>query len=145
MTQAGTVSRRKVLRDGAVVAALSAVPLSIAQVAGATTRPSARHRGSLRHVPLTRSTFEPLVGRTFTTSGQGDTRHAVLAEVNDLVPAKTSGDEHRFALVFHAARGGKPESGVKRFHHPELGSVSLFAGPVDRGVKAARYEAIINR
>lgn len=134
MREAGTFSRRAVLRGGAVAAVASAVPMSLPGLAAAAPR-----------VALKRSTFEPLVGRTFEMAGDGVVHRAILAEVNDVLPASARGDENRFSLVFHAARNARVGEGIKQFRHRELGTVSLFAAPIDRGVKARRLEAVINR
>jgi hypothetical protein len=144
MTEAGSISRRQLLRYGTVVASVGAASLSISPAAGAASRTGAGRRLPAPD-PLKRSTFAPLVGEAFTMTGAGGARRAVLAEVNDLRPETSAGNEDRFALVFKVAPGRNPAGGVKEFRHPRLGSVSLFAGPVDRGVKAARYEAVINR
>ncbi len=134
----GPVSRRTFLRDGAVVAAAGAATLSISGVASAATRTA------VPRAKLARSTFVPLVGRTFTMAEGRSSHDAILAEVNDL-PAADRGDEDRFALVFHVDRRNRPAQGLKQFRHAELGRVDLFAGPVDRGVKALRFEAVVNR
>jgi hypothetical protein len=139
MSDGGSWSRRAVLRGAATGVALSVVPMGVSTVAGAAPRALPRPD------PLKRSTFEPLIGRTFAMAEHGTTRQAVLAEVNDLSPSSKSGSEDQFALVFQTRRGGPAAGGIKRFQHDEIGSVDLFAGPVDLGRKALRFEAVINR
>jgi hypothetical protein len=69
----------------------------------------------------------------------------VLAEISDLVPAMRAQDERRFALRFDAPRTHLRTEGIRTLHHPQLGDVSMFVSPVDRGVTALHYQAVINR
>ena len=130
----GSISRRAFLRDCGAVAVLSAAPLSMAQIAGATSRE-----------PLGRSRFAPLLGTTLTMSGAGERVDVVLAEINDLRPSARAGDEHRFSLVFRAPAGHVRSGGIRTFSHEALGEVTMFVAPIDRGVRSLRYEAVINR
>src|SRR5580658_10283029 len=134
MNRAGSISRRAFLRGTGAVAMLSAAPASLVHVAGGV-RPAA----------LTRSTFVPLVGDWFRMTGGGDDMKVVLAEINDIVSSRQSPDEDSFALVFRAPVAHARTDGSRTFRHPKMGHVSMFVAPIDRGVHALRYEAVINR
>jgi hypothetical protein len=127
------ISRRAFLRSGVAVTVLSAVPVAL--VPAAFGAPAAG---------LTRSRFAPLVGTTFRMTGGGDNLDVVLSEIHDLVPVRRSQDEKRFALRFDASRAHRRTEGIRTLHHPQVGNVVLFVSPVDRGVKALHYEAVIN-
>jgi hypothetical protein len=134
MADGYALSRRSLLRNGAVIALLSAVPVSLAQKATAAPR-----------ADLTRSTFTPLLGRTLLMVGGGTAVKVVLSEINDLVPVNRAGDEDRFSLVFAAPKGEARSQGIKEFRHPDIGKMSIFVAPTDRGTQAVRFEAVINR
>ena len=95
----GKITRRTFLQNGALVAALSAVPLSFSHAAAAE---SARVIGHLvqRAAPPHAVTFAPLLGSTFRMSGAGTHHDVVLAEIDDLIPSKTTDSENRLSLVF---------------------------------------------
>jgi hypothetical protein len=128
------VSRRAFMRTGGALALLAAAPAAWARSAVGAS-----------NTGLTRARFTPLVGSTIGMTGAGDNLQVVLSEVADLLPVLRVDDPDRFALLFTATRGDPPTPGIRTFTHPELGEVALFVSPVDRGVNALHYEAVINR
>lgn len=131
-----SLSRRAFFRHTSTLALVAAAPLAGARAAAAESSPS---------VSLTRSTFLPYVGQRFRMTGAGVDTQVVLTAVDDLPSCRRPDDEHAFALVFDAASGPRHPGAVRTLRNPRLGSVSLFAAPVDRGVQQQRYEAVINR
>lgn len=125
------VSRRTILVGSAATAALAVMPFGWLQSALATTA-----------IPG-QDAFAGCVGATFRISGNGLAIDAVLNEVNGLSPAAQAGDQNRFGLIF--ALGGPLPQGTYTFRQKKVGSVDLFAAPVDRGVKARCFQAIVNR
>jgi hypothetical protein len=138
------MTRRTLLQKGALVAALSAVPLSLSAAAQAESK-RAQTGGPARKPELTRSTFLPLVGSTFRMSGGGTNYDVVLAEVDDLIPASSTDSENRFSLVFSASPTRPRTQGIRTFHNGRVGNFDMFVAPVDRGAKALRLQSVINR
>ncbi len=134
MADGHSLSRRALLRNGTVIALLSTAPLSLAEKAEAAPR-----------AQLTRSTFAPLLGRTLRMTSKRSSVKVVLTEINDLLPIGRTSDEDRFSLVFSAPKGEARTQGIKEFRHPQIGTMSMFAAPIDRGTRAVRFEAVINR
>lgn len=132
----GRIPRRTFLHGTA--AAVSALPLSVAQLAAASR---ARTPGKRT---LGRSTFTPLQGSTFRMTGDGHSFDLVLSEINDLLPSRGSDEEKRFSLVFSASPDHPPTQGMQTFHHDRIGDVTMFVVPVDRGRKTLRLESIFN-
>ena len=125
------VSRRAVLVGGAATAALSVAQFGWLQSALAATA-----------IPG-RDAFAGCLGATFRITGNGLAADAVLTEVTGLSPATQTIDQNRFSLVF--TLGGPLPQGIYTFRQKQLGNVDLFAAPVDRGVKARFFQAIVNR
>jgi hypothetical protein len=130
----GKIPRRTFLRGGVAVAAMSTMPLSLARAALAATRPR-----------LTRSTFTPLLGSTFRVSGEGKHFDVVLKEINDLGPSSRNDPENQFSLLFQGKADRSVRQGILTFSNSRAGKLSLFAVPIDRGVKALQLQSIINR
>jgi hypothetical protein len=78
-------------------------------------------------------------------TGDGVAVVVVLAAVSNLLPVLRKDDPNRFALLFEAPLNHARTEGIRTFHHHAIGPVSLFVSPVDRGVRARHYEAVINR
>lgn len=113
------LSRRQVLQIGAAAGL----------VAMFGRMPSAYASDSLAH--LSRSTYTPHVGDTFTVDGAA------------LNLTDAPGTEETFRLEL-AAISGVVKEGVRTFSHPALGSFELFVAPV--GVAAdGRYEVVVDR
>lgn len=100
-----------------------------------------RHQAVYSH--LRRSSYEPLVGQTFTL--QGWPRYLRLVAVQDLDPAQ-AGSENAFALVFHSRPGAKSLAHLTpMFHHRQLGSFRMMVTPGLPSARGQTYTAIINR
>jgi hypothetical protein len=133
----GKIPRRTFLHGTAAVAAVSALPLSVAPPAFADTALALGRR------TLTRSTFAPLQGSTFRVTGDGHAFDVVLSEINDLLPSRGGDDEKRFSLVFSASPRPSTQ-GTRTFHNDRVGQVSMVVVPVGRGKKTLRLESIFN-
>lgn len=133
-TGVGWPTRRMFVRAGVAAGALVFVP-------------NAWGRSILRggRGPLVRSHFKPLVGEKLRMTGGQTDVHVVLTAVHDLLPVLRPNDPNRFSLLFAVPRGHRCAEGTMTFHHRDLGRVDLFVSPVDRGIKARHYEAVINR
>jgi hypothetical protein len=130
----GLLTRRRFVGAGAGFAGLLIAPSAWARSSAATARKT-----------LVRSHFKPIVGAKLKMTGGGNDVDVVLSEITDLVPRLRPDDPNRFALVFTAPRDHRPTSGIRTLQHDAFGQVALFVSPVDRGVKAHHYEAVINR
>jgi hypothetical protein len=128
------ISRRAFLSGGAAAALLAATPVAVLSGLAAPLRD-----------PLVRDRFEPLHGSTLRMTGPGTDINVVLAEISDLRPASRPNDPKRFSLLFRAPHGKPRVSGMRTFQHADLGKVDLFVSPVDRGLEATHFEAIVNR
>jgi len=130
----GRLTRRMFVRTGAAAWALALAPDAWASSTSASRLSS-----------LTRSHFQPLVGAKLRMTAGGTDVHVVLVGVHDLLPVLRPNDPNRFSLMLDVPRQGLCTAGIKTFHHRHLGRVDLFISPVDRGIKARHYEAVINR
>jgi hypothetical protein len=129
---AGWVSRRTFAGGSAALALLSAIPVSLARAAAASS-------------PWARSRFTPFLGSTFRMTGAGDDTDVVLTGISDLRPVARANDNRRFALLFTAPHGHGPADGTRTFSHDGFGAIDLFVSPVGAGTGTRHYEAIINR
>lgn len=78
-------------------------------------------------------------------TGGGVTVIVVLTKIGNLTPVLREDDPNRFVLLFEAPLNHERTQGIRRLYHDALRPVSLFVSPVDRGVRARHYEAVINR
>ncbi len=137
------VSRRAFLMGASAAAVAAAVPFSFAASAFAATPSNVRVPGGV--AGLTRSTFVPLVGDTFRMAGGPRELDVVLAAIGDLAGATPRDAQRMFSLEFSAAKSGyRDRGGIRTLSHPEVSDITLYVGPTDRGVVAARYQAVIN-
>jgi hypothetical protein len=121
-----------------------AAVLARADGALAATRGGTAGRGAMAAVAsLTRSTFDGLVGSKFRLVDGPDAQSVVLEDVAGLTGARAS--EGRFSLLFRGAKSSAWEQGTYDLQHKAIGKVRLLVVPVDRGVKAHRYQVIVNR
>jgi hypothetical protein len=139
----GKIPRRTFLHGTAAVAAISALPLSLASPAVTSTTNSGATSPHARRT-LTRSTFTPLQGSTFRMTGDGHSFDVVLSEINDLSPSTGSDDEGRFSLVFSAPADRPRGQGIRTFHNDRIGDVTMFVAAIDRGRKALRLQSVFN-
>jgi hypothetical protein len=138
--RAGEISRRAFLRGSAAAGVLAAGAVSLPRAVGAATRTPTSSQ-------LTRGSYAALVGSTFRMTGGGDNLNVVLSAIDDLQPVARPGDPNRFALVFRTpASRARSAGGIRTLHNSRSGTTTtLFVSPVDRGVEAHWYEAVINR
>jgi len=139
------ISRRAVLRLAAVASAAVALPFEWTQSSWAATRSTSSLATTSHPGKLSRIHFARFVGSTMRMTGGGHSRKVVLAAVDDIAAAPAR-DPNRFAVLFRTRRSSAAmPQGVYRFRHSTFGSVDLFVVPVDRGVRARYYQAVINR
>jgi hypothetical protein len=131
---AGRVSRRTFLLSSGAFALLATSPSAWARAVTLARRKT-----------LKRSHFKPLVGSKLRMTGGGRDVHVVLSEITDLIPRLRADDPNRFGLLFTVSGSHQATAGIRTLHHEALGQLALFVSPVDRGVKAHHYEAVINR
>jgi hypothetical protein len=131
-----TISRRGFLAGAATVAAVAVLPVATAAHAGAATLAKAP-------ATLTRSTFTPLLQSSFKMlNAAGRSVTVVLSEIDDL-SAASAGSETRFSLMFDGPTKSALPSAVYSLRSSGLATFSLFLVPVDRGVVARHYQAVI--
>ncbi|MGO9196777.1 MAG: DUF6916 family protein [Acidimicrobiales bacterium] len=136
------MSRRDVLKLGAASIGVAATTVFVGEgVSGASLRrPRARAAAGKE---LRYTTFEPLVGETFTLHVPGRTQHVKLVAVKSH-PTARPGRGECFSLLFTAPRP-VAASGNHVLANPVLGSFSMFLSPVGLQSKGQRYEAVVNR
>lgn len=129
------ISRRRFFGVASAVTAAVALPSWTASAIAGTSSAT----------KLTRSAFAKYVGATFRMSDATFGGNVVLSSVDDIAGA-VAGDENRFALLFTAPSSSvTAPQGVYTFRQKAFGSADLFVVPVDRGVSARLYQAIVNR
>ena len=138
-----SMSRRQMLRTGAVsatvVATSTAVP-SLATAATAAAVPNASS-GKTARSPLTRSRFTSQLGSTFSLKSPVATWSVRLERIGDLFPVLRADDEDRFSLIFSSTEPGPPQ-GTFTFVRAGFEPTQLFVIPdADR----RQYLAIVNR
>jgi hypothetical protein len=131
------LSRRSFLLGTAVVIAAAGSQVAGIDQVGATT-------SGISSPALTRATFAPFLNSTFQLSNGSQSVPVVLSGIQDLLPASTPGDQHRFSLMFRAPAGQPLPQAVRQVSQPGIGQVALFLVPVDRGKTNQYYQAIIN-
>lgn len=124
----GEVSRRDLLRAGAIGVAALAMP-GAAQAATSGTRQLLRRR-----------TFLPHVGTTFVLTRGGKTYRARLLEITDWAGA--AGSNRRFGLTFRMIGTRRPPGGIYRVTRAGMPAFNLFAGPIGER-DAGLYEVIV--
>lgn len=152
-----SISRRKFLRVGTLVALSAALPISV-------LGQSRKDKNGIQMTPTdpmnpidpidqsdplanyNRSTFSSYLNSIFQLYTGYSVVAVTLVEVKDLLPASTPANGREcFSLLF---RGGSValRQNTYRIDHPSLGSFQLFlvpGGPDDNGAQS--YVAIINR
>ena len=135
MRPALTITRRSLIRAGALGAAASLVALRPWAAAPAAAAP-----GHLR-----RSSYVGLVGERFRV-GSIDLR---LLSVDDLagaaVDTSLACSEDAFVLAFAGALGAPLAGGTHSVTHLALGGFELFISGVGRPGSERRYDAVIDR
>jgi hypothetical protein len=140
----GKIPRRTFIHGTAAVAAISALPLSMARPAFASASAAGATLAKVGP-PLKRSTFMALQGSTFRLMSEGHHHFdVVLSEINDLDPTEQTNDEDRFSLVFSAPANRPRVQGIQTFRNANVGDLVMFVAPIDRGKRALRLESIFN-
>jgi hypothetical protein len=131
------LTRRSLLSVGATAGA--AVALGVRPWAAAAAGPGY----------LTRSAYAGLEGTTFTVETGAEPVVLRLESVSDVAGAATrrtlAGSEDAFALTFSGPLARPLDSGIHTIHHPRLGTVELFASPVDAPEADRNYEVVVDR
>jgi hypothetical protein len=153
-----TVSRRKFLRAGTMIALSAALPLSLTTLAAGQKRqksnpdqtrpiPAAAQRDPLYH--YTRDTFAPYVNSVFTVNSI-PLAEIVLVEAKEtpLVVAPRSSrvpTGECFTLVFRGPDRTRFTQNTYTVEHAALGKFDLFITPTDPSGEQQYYTAVINR
>ncbi|MGO9603602.1 MAG: DUF6916 family protein [Candidatus Binataceae bacterium] len=136
------ISRRTLLKAGAICAAGAAFPVSLA--AAEISQAPARN---LRDVSF--ETFRLWSNDSFRVSHQGGTRALKLVEVrNRLVPGRSAANQREcFSLLFRGSANVSLKQGTYLFHHPELGAFAMFLVPVNQPLSDGghHYQVVVNR
>jgi hypothetical protein len=144
-----SISRRKFLRAGTLVALSAALPISVLGQSFKDRDGNPGDQQTAQPDPLAqydRAAFASYLNSIFQIYTGYSIVEVALSEVKDLQPAQTPRDgKECFSLLF---RGGSVALGQNtyRIEHPSLGSFELFLVPggPDK-VGAQSYVAIINR
>lgn len=119
--------------------------------AGAAVAAGARPWTAAAAAPgyLTRSAYTGLEGSRFTVETGGDPVVLKLESVSDVSGSATRralvGSDDAFALKFSGPLASPLESGIHTLHHAELGTIELFASPVDAPESDRNYEVLVDR
>jgi hypothetical protein len=135
MSSTVTVTRRSLLRSGALAGAAALVGL----------RPWAPAPAAAAPGHLLRSSYDGLVGQSF---GVGSVELRLMS-VSDLagatVDASLAGSEDAFVLTFAGPLDAALESGTHALTHPALGTFEMFMSAVEQPRSERRYEAVVDR
>ena len=115
--------------------------LAAAATTGATTSDSQ----PFRVADATASRFFPLVDQPFAVSAAESpaARRLLLTKVSERAMTK---DVAQFSLIFHGPAATPLSDGIHRFHHPALGSFSIFVSAVGAPAAGRRaYQACFSR
>jgi hypothetical protein len=130
-----TLTRRSLLRTGALASATTLVGLRPWAPAPAAAAP-----GHLR-----RSSYAGLLGETVRV-GSVDLRLDSVADVaGAAVDQSLAGIEDAFVLSFSGPLEAALEGDIHTVMHPALGTFELFVSAVERPGSDRRYEAVIDR
>jgi hypothetical protein len=135
MQAAPTLTRRSLLRSGALASAAALVGLRPWAATPAFAAPSY----------LLRSAYEGLVGHRFTAGSVELTLLSVSDVAGATVDASLAGTEDVFVLTFSGPLEPALDGGTHTLTHPGLGTFELFLSPVERPGTDRRYEAVVDR
>ena len=147
-----SLSRRKFLRAGTLVAISAGIPSSTL-VAETLSQPSPLHPANSQpnsELYLNRETFSRYLNTKFSFSHGNARAFAVtLIEVNDLTP-KTArppamNGKECFATVFIGSHNLPVRQETYTVTHESLGKFDMLAVPIARNKTGVYYEAIFNR
>src|SRR5216684_1334131 len=147
-----SITRRRFLKAGTLVALASAIPLKVAgqQIRKGNDDNPLYQSKDVAADPLahyTRATFESYLNSIFRLYAGSTTVDLALVEVMDLIPGTSNPQTGRecFSLLFRGGSVALPQHSYK-IEHPSLGIFQLFlvpGGPDDNGAQS--FVAIINR
>jgi hypothetical protein len=147
-----SLSRRKFLRAGTLVAISAGIPLR-SLIAETLSQPSPLHPANSQlnsGLYLDRETFSRYLNTKFSFS-HGDVKaFAVkLIEVNDLTPETAGGSaadgKECFAVVFIGSHNAPLRQETYTVTHESLGKFDMLVVPIASDPAGVYYEAIFNR
>lgn len=143
-----SVSRRKFLRGGALVAISAGIPMKtlVAQTIGQTISflPTSSNLDAGSN--LNREIFSRYLNTSFSFSHKNVGRVGVkLIEVYDLTPKATPAGKECFGVVFVGPRGQALKQETYSVKHESLGSFEMLVSPMAPRKEGVYYEAIFNR
>jgi hypothetical protein len=144
-----SISRRKFLRAGTLVALSAALPISVFGQSRKENDGNPTDQQPIPYDPLAqynRSAFASYLNSIFQLYAGYSVVAVTLVEVKDLQPAATAADGREcFSLLFRGGSAALTQN-TYRIDHPSLGSFNLFLVPGGPdSVGAQSYVAIINR
>lgn len=157
-----SVSRRKFMKAGIMMAAFAGIPLKTL-IAPGQQQSDSQQSGTLFQIPVevqndllnyyTSSTFRPYLNSLFQISlSRTDVKYVTLVEVKDNCPSPAQGSVTTlgdcFSLIFLGMRNQTSKQNTYQVKHPALGEFSLFLVPVGKRIARTNqqhYEAVINR
>jgi hypothetical protein len=135
MTGSSPLTRRSLLRTGALATAATLTGLRPWAAAGAEAAAS----------PLKRSSYTGLVGQRFAV-GSVQLRLLAIADVAGAAGNKSlAGSDDAFVLTFSGPRVPLLGSRTRTLGHGQLGRFELFLSPVNKPSRIQLYEAVIDR
>ena len=146
-----SLSRRKFLRAGTLVAISAEIPLrtvlaeSLSHSSPLLPTNNPRNAG----LPLNGATFTRYLNTKFSFAHEAVESVAVkLIEVNDLTPktvGRNAAGKECFALVFRGSHNAPLRQETYTVTHESIGKFAMLAVPVGRNKDGIYYEAIFNR
>jgi hypothetical protein len=135
MTPQTTITRRSLLRTGALATA--------ATLAGLRPWAAADAEAAASH--LRRSSYARLIGQRFAV-GAVELRLVSIADVaGAAVNRSLAGSDDAFVLTFSGPLKPVLAGGTHTLRHARLGRFELFISPVEKPRKGQRYEAVVDR
>ena len=136
MTASSTLTRRSLLRTGALATVATVAGLRPWAAAGAEAAVASH---------LRRASYTPLIGQRFAV-GPIRLRLLSVADVaGAAVDTSLAGSDDAFVLTFGGPLAPVLESSTRTLRHTRLGSFDLFLSPVNKPRKNQRYEAVVDR
>jgi hypothetical protein len=146
-----SLSRRKFLRAGTLVAISAGIPLRTL-VAETLSQPSSFLPANTQlnaGLYLNRETFSRYLNTKFSFSHEAVEAVAVkLIEVNDLTPntvGPAAAGKECFALVFRGSHNAPLRQETYTVTHESLGKFDMLVVPIARNKEGVYYEAVFNR
>lgn len=137
-----SLSRRRFLEVGTVVAAGASVPLH--GLAATTAANALGNSGETLH-QMSPERLQQFVGTDFAVdAGLGRPLHMELASIESFAEPKVQDNAsgHSFVMNFRLMKGSAVRQGTYEFQHKELGKASLLIVPSN--TRPTLYAAVIN-